>query len=83
MTAQGAYNLVVSAKTQKAENQLKEIKAQIKKAVENDELETGYSGPICPNIKRILERDGYRVVTFSGRMNETENTISWDLTPKE
>lgn len=76
MNAKEARTIALNTTSDKDKGQIKEIEANITKAVHNGELEAFYYKAIRPNVKNHFEKLGYAVYCTTAR-NETTVTIKW------
>lgn len=78
MTASEAKKAVLAGKSEKTEKQEAEVRTKIEGAVKSLKFSCTYGLALLPQVRQILENDGYRVASRQCGINEIETVISWE-----
>ena len=77
MNAREARDIAFKINTDAVESQYADIQKQIENAAKEGKYEAYFFEPLKPDVRDIIEKDGYRVQSFSDQRDGTTITISW------
>lgn len=77
MNAQEAREQAMSVTQGRNQVQYAEVMSLVKNAVENGYFTTNYYKPLLPAVETELEKEGYKVTSYSDQRDGTTVTISW------